>query len=195
MNGKCLLFTAISEALRNRPSRSRSTRQGPRGRASRTSNGFTLMELLIVMAIIAILMLIAIPTVGSLKKSANRTSAIQSIRAIQQAEMQYESTYPANGYTCTLAALGGDPSAGAPSPTSAQILQPDITSGFKSGYVFTISNCQKVTVNGTDRVTSYSVTGVPQTVGKTGDSGFCSDQFGTIKSDPTGGTNCTQLVQ
>ncbi|MGA2970974.1 MAG: type II secretion system protein, partial [Acidimicrobiales bacterium] len=81
------------------------------------SNGFTLMELLIVMAIIAILMLIAIPTVGSLKKNANRLSAIQSIRAIQQAQMQYASTYPANGYTCTLAALGGDPSAGAPSPT------------------------------------------------------------------------------
>jgi hypothetical protein len=70
--------------------------------------------------------------------------------------------------------------------TGAQILQPDITSGFKSGYVFTISNCQKVTVNGTDRVTSYMVTGVPQTVGKTGDSGFCSDQFGTIKQDPHG---------
>jgi type IV pilus assembly protein PilA len=158
-------------------------------------NGFTLMELLIVMAIIAILMLIAIPTVGSLKKNANRLSAIQSIRAIQQAEMQYESTYPANGFACALTSLGGDPSAGAPSPTGAQILQPDITSGFKSGYVFTISNCQKVTVNGTDRVTSYMVTGVPQTVGKTGDSGYCSDQFGTIKSDPTGGTNCTQLVQ
>jgi type IV pilus assembly protein PilA len=161
----------------------------------RKSNGFTLMELLIVMAIIAILMLIAIPTVGSLKKNANRISAIQSIRAIQQAEMQYESTYPANGYACVLASLGGDPSAGAPSPTSAQILQGDVTSGFKSGYVLSISNCQKVTVNGTDRVTSYTVTAVPQTVGKTGDSGFCSDQFGTIKSDPTGGTNCTQLVQ
>jgi type IV pilus assembly protein PilA len=162
---------------------------------SREPNGFTLMELLIVMAIIAILMLIAIPTVGSLKKNANRLSAIQSIRAIQQAQMQYESTYPANGYACTLASLGGDPGAGAPSPTAAQILQPDITSGFKSGYVFSIGNCQKVTVNGVDRVTSYVVTGVPQTVGKSGDSGFCSDQFGTIKSDPTGGNNCTQLVQ
>jgi type IV pilus assembly protein PilA len=159
------------------------------------SNGFTLMELLIVIAIILILMLMAIPTIGSLKKSANRTSAIQSIRAIQQAEMQYESTYPANGYTCTLAALGGDPSAGAASPTAAQILQGDLTSGFKSGYVFTINNCTKVTVNGTDRITGYTVTAVPQTVGKTGDSGYCSDQFGTIKYDPTGGTNCTQLVQ
>jgi type IV pilus assembly protein PilA len=109
--------------------------------------------------------------------------------------MQYESTYPANGYACTLAALGGDPSAGAPTPSGAQILQGDITSGFKSGYTFTISNCAKVTIGGSDRITSYTVNAVPQTLGKTGDLGFCSDQFGTIKSDPTGGTNCTQLVQ
>src|SRR6202453_4031953 len=88
----------------------------------RRPNGFTLMELLIVMAIIAILMLIAIPTVGALKKNANRLSAMQSIRAVQQAEMQYSSTYPTNGYACTVAALGGDASSGAPSPAAAQIL-------------------------------------------------------------------------
>src|SRR5580692_12894936 len=117
------------------PARHRAHRS--RLQSSRRSNGFTLMELLIVMAIIAILMLIAIPTVGSLKKNANRLSAIQSIRAIQQAEMQYESTYPANGYACDLKALGGDPAAGAASPTAAQILQPDISSGYKSGYIFT----------------------------------------------------------
>jgi type IV pilus assembly protein PilA len=162
---------------------------------SRLPNGFTLMELLIVMAIIAILMLIAIPTVGSLKKHANQLSAEQSVRAVQQAEMQYASTYPANGYTCQLSALGGDPSSGPPSPTAAQILQADITSGFKSGYIITISNCAKVTVNGTDRNNSYTVTAVPQTVGKTGDLGFCSDDNGAIKEDPAGGTNCTKLVQ
>jgi type IV pilus assembly protein PilA len=51
-----------------------------------------------------------------------------------------------------------------------------------------------VSASGTDRVTSYTITAVPQTVGKTGDSGFCGDDYG-IKSDPAGGTNCTQLVQ
>jgi type IV pilus assembly protein PilA len=158
-------------------------------------NGFTLMELLIVMAIIAILMLIAIPTVGSLTKRANDLSAVQSIRAISQAQLQYESTYPSSGFACSLTALGGDPKSGAPSATSAQMLQGDLSTGIKSGYAFSITNCSKVNVNGTDRITGYEVTAVPLTVGKTGDRGFCSDQFGTIKADPAGGTNCTQSIQ
>ena len=162
--------------------------------AGKRPNGFTLMELLIVMAIIAILMLIAIPTVGSLKKKANDLSAQQSIRAIHEAEIQYQSTYPTNGYACTLPALGGEPSSGAPSATGAQILQGDLTSGFKSGYIFTITCKDKVTVNSVDRYNSYLVTAVPQTVGKTGDRGFCSVEGGAIKFDPAGASNCTQSL-
>jgi type IV pilus assembly protein PilA len=158
-------------------------------------NGFTLMELLIVIAIILILMLMAIPTIGSMKKYANETSAKKSLQTIEQAEMQYETTFPANGYACSLTALGGDPSAGPPTATAAQILQTDLAAGVKAGYIFTISNCPKVTVNGADRFTGYQLTAVPETVGKTGDRGYCSDQFGTIKQDPAGGTNCTQPIQ
>ena len=157
-------------------------------------NGFTLMELLIVMAIITILMLLAIPTVKSVMKSAHELSAKKSIQAIQTAETMYSSTYPTNGFACSLSALGGEASTGAPSPTAAQILKGDISSGFKDGYIFAITNCTKVSASGTDRITSYTITAVPQTVGKTGDSGFCADDYG-IKSDPAGGTNCTQLVQ
>ena len=169
---------------------------GPGARDGRQPDGFTLMELLIVISIILILMLMAIPTMGNMKRQGNETSAIQSVRAISQAEIQYESTYPANGYSCSLAALGGDPNAGAPSPASAQMLQADLASGYKSGYIFTIGNCTKVSVNGMDRITGYTVTAVPQTVGKTGNRGFCSDQFGGApKYDPAGGANCTQLLQ
>jgi len=160
----------------------------------RQPNGFTLMELLIVIAIILILMLMAIPTIGGLKKQANETSAIQSLRAIQQAQMQFESNFPTSGYACSLTALGGDPKSGAPSPAAAQLLQGDLTSGIKSGYIFAISNCTKVNLNGTDRITGYQVSAIPETVGKTGDRGFCSDEFGTIKFDPAGATNCAKSL-
>src|ERR1700689_3632282 len=97
-----------------------------RARHSAVPNGFTLMELLIVIAIILILMLMAIPTIGVMKKNANETSAINSLRAITQAEIQYESTYPASGYSCTLGALGGDPNSGNPTPAAAQLIQSDL---------------------------------------------------------------------
>lgn len=167
-------------------------RSGRRGaQRSLQANGFTLMELLIVMAIIAILMLIAIPTVGSLKKRANDLSAVQSVKTLMNAQNMYDSTYPSNGFACTIASMGGDPKSGAPSPTSAQLIQPDLASGVKSGYVFNMT-CNKQNLNGTDRATGYQITAVPITVGQTGDRGFCADQSGSIKFDPAGGTNCTQ---
>jgi type IV pilus assembly protein PilA len=157
-------------------------------------NGFTLMELLIVISIILILMLMAIPTIGNMRMQANEVSAQNSVQVIMKAEMQYESTYPSSGYACSLSALGGDPKSGAPTPAAAQLLQADLASGIKSGYLFTVGNCTKATTNGTDRITGYQITAVPETVGKTGHRGFCSDEFGTIKADPAGGANCTQGV-
>jgi len=162
---------------------------------TRQQDGFTLMELLIVIAIILILMLMAIPTIGTMTIRGNETSAINSVQMILKAEIQYQSTYPANGYACTLPTLGGDPGAGLPTPTSAQLIQADLASGYKSGYTFTIACTDKVTINGTDHSNGYKITAVPQTVGKSGVRGFCSDQYGGIKYDPAGGTNCTQLLQ
>jgi type IV pilus assembly protein PilA len=75
------------------------------------------------------------------------------------------------------------------------LLSGQLTTGIKDGYIFNITNCTKVTVNNTDRVTSYTLTAVPATPGKTGDRGFCIESGGAIKMDPTGGTNCTQMVQ
>ncbi len=187
-------LSAVLKRNWNPMNREKSNCRTRRANGSQQPNGFTLMELLIVIAIILILMLMAIPTIGSLKKQANETSAIQSVRAIMQAQMQYSSTYPINGYACSLAALGGDPASGAPTPTSAQVLQSDLASGIKSGYMFTIGNCTKMNLSGTDRITGYQITAVPLTVGKTGNRGFCSDENGTIKQDPTGGTNCVQNV-
>jgi type IV pilus assembly protein PilA len=162
---------------------------------SNRQHGFTLMELLIVMSIMIILMLIAIPNFISMKAQADETSAIQSLRAIYQAQIQYQTDFPANGFACSLPALGGNASAGPPSPQAAQVLQGDLSTGQKSGYTFNIVNCTKVTVNNQDMYTSYEATAVPQSIGKSGHRGFCIDQAGEIKSDPAGGTNCSQPIQ
>ena len=162
---------------------------------SNRQHGFTLMELLIVMSIMIILMLIAIPNFISMKAQADETSAIQSLRAIYQAQIQYQTDFPANGFACSLTALGGNASAGPPSAQAAQVLQGDLATGQKSGYTFNIVNCTKVTVNNQDMYTSYEATAVPQSIGKSGHRGFCIDQAGEIKADPAGGTNCAQPIQ
>lgn len=168
---------------------------GRTGETRAAEAGFTLMELLIVISIMLILMLIAIPNFAGMKMQANETSAIQSLRAIYQGQIQYQTNYPANGFACSLGALGGAASAGAPTPQAAQTLQSDLSGGQKSGYTFSIVNCTKVTVNNQDMYTGYEATAVPQAVGKTGHRGFCIDQQGEVKADPAGGTNCTQSLQ
>jgi type IV pilus assembly protein PilA len=174
-------MTGTNDLSRQRKGRNRRAR----------ANGFTLMELLIVMAIITVLMLIAIPSYLNYVRLANETSAIKSLQTIFQAQTQYSMQYPVSGYACNLTGLGGDPHAGPPSAQSAQILPPDLTSGVKSGYQFSVNNCVKNSQNGTDRVTSFTIMAQPLQVGRTGNRTFCGDEYGQIKFDPAGGTNCT----
>ena len=164
-------------------------------RGERRWNGFTLMELLIVISIILILMLVAIPTAGKIRKHADELSAQKSLQTIEQAESMYESTYPTTGFACNLTALGGDSSTGPPSAAAGGFINGELATGIKSGYIFNITNCTKVTINNGDRITSYTATAVPATPGKTGDRGFCLESGGAMRADPAGGTNCTQSVQ
>jgi type IV pilus assembly protein PilA len=153
-------------------------------------HGFTLIELLIVMSIMLIIMAFAVPQMLKVKKTADETSAVQTLRTIGSAEASYNGSY--SGYACPITSLGGDPKAGAPSSTAAQLLDPTLAAtSQKSGYTFTITCGSKITINNQDVYNSYEVTAVPQTVGKTGDNGYCSDENNVIKKDPTGGTNCT----
>ena len=157
--------------------------------------GFTLIELLIVMSVMLVLMTLAVPQYLKVRKTANETSAIESIHNLVGAELSYSAAYPANGFTCTISQLGGDPKSGAPSNQSAQLIDSALATGQKSGYTFAITNCNKVTVNNQDMFTSFEVTAVPQSVGKSGDNGFCSDESSTIRKDPAGGTSCTVPMQ
>ncbi len=157
--------------------------------------GFTLIELLIVMSVMLILMTLAIPQMLKLTKQAHETSALQSVRTINQAELQYSSAYPANGFACSLTALGGKASSGAPTQQSAQLIPDDLATGNKAGYTFAVTNCSKVTINNQDQYNSYQITAVPNSIGHSGDRGFCSDENGQLRYDPQGGTNCTQPIQ
>ncbi len=114
-------------------------------------NGFTLMELLIVMSIITVLMLIGFPTYKAVMKHVRELSAKKSLQTIHEAEMMYSQSYPSKGYACKLPYLGGDPSK-PPSATAAEMLPEELAKGYKDGYIFTITNCIKNTLNGSDRV-------------------------------------------
>ncbi len=165
-----------------------------RNRRSKTEAGFTLIELLIVMSIIIIIVTIALPNITRYKRQGNETSAVGSLRALVAAELQYQQTYPANGYACSVGALGGEKGA-TPTPAAAGLIAADLASGQKAGYTFAITNCTHVTINNQDQYTGYEITAVPQQIGKTGDRGFCSDDAQQIKVDPKGGTACTQPLQ
>jgi len=176
--------------------------QGSRAQDSKStggrelSNGFTLMELLIVMGIITVLMLIGFPTYKSVMKHVRELSAKRSMQVIQQAEMMYQSNYPSKGFACDLKYLGGESAPGTPpSATASQMLPDELAKGNKDGYNFIITNCAKNAQSGSERVDGYILTATPMTVGKTGDLGFCSDEGGVLKQDPQGGTNCTEPVQ
>jgi type IV pilus assembly protein PilA len=155
------------------------------------------MPLLIAGAVVFFLglILLAIPLWGSIEKTKDERAALLSIRTIRLAELTYESIYPANGFACTLAALGGDPRVGAASQVAAQLIPVDLASGTKSGYAFSVNCTDSVIKNGIYRYNKFAVTAVPADVGKTGTRGFCGDQFGNIQYDPLGGNNCTQPIE
>jgi type IV pilus assembly protein PilA len=158
-------------------------------------NGFSLIELLIVVAIILIIAAIAIPNLLRARIAANAASAVGSIRTLNTAEIVYTVSY-GTGFA-TLANLGGPVSCVAAAATAC-LIDPVLTAGTKSGYVVA---AVPATGAGTilspfltfeDNATPISVT--------TGTRAFCSDQSGVIRYNLTGtaiGTavgNCAAVV-
>ncbi len=152
--------------------------------------GFSLIELLIVVAIILIIVSIAIPNFNKTMIQAHETAAIKSLQTIATAEVMYQSTYPASGFACSLEQLGGN--ANAPSPTAAGLINDtQLLAGAKNGYTFKIANCTSSNVGngGNSTNTSYQVFASPQTPGKSGNRYFCSDVSGTVHYNPTANCN------
>jgi type IV pilus assembly protein PilA len=140
----------------------------------RKAKGFSLVELLIVVAIILIIAAIAIPNMLRARIAANEASAVASLRTISTAETTYASTYPSTGYTCTLTDLGPPPSGSPATSTGAGILDSVLSTGQKAGYIFGLQDCA-----GTPK-SNYTSTAAPANLGGTGTRAFCSATPGVI---------------
>ena len=138
--------------------------------------GFSLIELLIVVAIILIIAAIAIPNLLRSKMAANEASAVGSLRTLNTACITYSTTY-GTGYPAALANLG--PGAPATAAT-ADLIDGVLAAGTKSGYTFAYA--AGAAVGG--QIPTYTITADPVNRGTTGQRGFFTDQSGVIRADP-----------
>lgn len=144
--------------------------------------GFSLIELLIVVAIILIIAAIAIPNLLRSRMAANEASAVGSIRTINTAEVAYSMSY-GTGFAPLVNLGGAEPCAAA--AATACLVDAVLSAGSKSGYTLTTPAPAALGTIAAPNVV-YSVNAVPIVVGQSGQRSFCSDQSGVIRNDPTG---------
>ncbi len=145
----------------------------------RKQKGFSLIELLIVVAIILIIAAIAIPNLLRARIAANESSAAASIRTIVTANIEYTTAYPGAGFAATLAALGPSAASGCttPSSTNACIVDWVLAQGTKSGYTLASTGGNAVA----GALTTFVASAVPQTANTTGVRGFCAQEDGVVR--------------
>jgi type IV pilus assembly protein PilA len=148
-------------------------------RKGRKSSGFSLIELLIVVAIILIIAAIAIPDLMRARMAANQASGVESCRAVTSAETIYYTLY--NGFAPSLAALGG-PVAGLPNATNAQLIDDVLSAGTKSGYNFTYS---ALNVDASGNFQDFTLNADPVLAGITGVNHYFTNEPFVIHVNPS----------
>ncbi len=143
--------------------------------------GFSLIELLIVVAIILIIAAIALPNLLIARMSANEASAVQSLRTIQSAETAYAITYPTVGFSVNLSDLSGaSNSACSATSTQACLIDSTLASGSKSGYTLTWLG------DGLTPSLSYNINADPFVRGSSGRRSFFTNYPGVIRWNDSG---------
>ena len=148
-----------------------------------SSKGFSLIELLIVVAIILVIAAIAIPNLLQAKIAANEAAAVGSLSAIKSAEVTYFTAYPTVGYSPDIATLGGAVPC-TPSSTGACMIDSLLSSAVpgstgKSGYVFLATG---IMTGGATINTAFVAGAAPITVNKTGNHDYCTTNDGILRS-------------
>ena len=136
----------------------------------RRRRGFSLIELLIVIAIILIIITIALPRFSSAQRYAKETSAIGAIRTIHTVEVQYYSQY--GKYATSLTELG-PPTSGGPTPAAADLIDGTLATGEKGGYKFTVA----------PNAGGYVINANPVAFGVSGSRTFYSDQSMVLRQN------------
>jgi type IV pilus assembly protein PilA len=137
---------------------------------NRKRRGFSLIELMIVIAIILIIATIALPKLNRAKMYAHETAAIKTLQTIHTAQTQYQSQY--GRFATSLTELG-PPQSGQPGPQSADLIDNNLATGEKSGYKYTVTGNQS----------GYVISAVPVAYNSTGSRTFYSDATMQIRQN------------
>jgi prepilin-type N-terminal cleavage/methylation domain-containing protein len=157
------------------------------GDAMRRARGFSLIELLIVVAMILIIAAIAVPSFLRSRIAAYESSAVAAVRTLNTAQISYNSAYPTVGYAATLPALGGT-SCTPPNSTSACLIDTALAGGQRGGYNFTLSH-----VTGTPN-SSYNFIATPILWNYSGIRYFCSYEDAVVRYSMTTITTCDNTM-